>query len=97
MTIDNKKDHFSWCFNETISLFSKEEILFKKTKDFEEKLFDIFTKYYYSLKKNKPNLDNMKTRFNSNINCSTAKTVTQIEEVVWYHKLFQDNLGSKAL
>jgi hypothetical protein len=93
MTIDSKVEHFGWCLDEVIKMFSQEDIKFKKTKDFQTKLFDIFNKFYYNVKKDKACLENLKSRFTNNISCATAKTVGQIEEVVWYHKLFTEALG----
>jgi hypothetical protein len=97
MTIDNKKDHFNWCINETIKLFSKEEIYFNNSKTFQEKLFDIFNKFYYNLKKTKSTVEDVKVRFTNTLNQSQAKTTNQIDEFVWYCNLFNSNLGSKNL
>lgn len=97
MTIDNKKDHFNWCINETIKLFSKEEIYFNNSRVFQEKLFDIFNKFYYNLKKNKTTLEDIKYRFMNTLNPSQAKTTNQIEELVWYCSLFNSHLGAKSL
>jgi hypothetical protein len=97
MTIDNKKDHFNWCINETIKLFTKEEIYFNSSRVFQEKLFDVFNKFYYNLKKNKTTLEDIKYRFMNTLNASQAKTTNQIEELVWYCSLFNSHLGAKSL
>ena len=97
MTVDNKKDHFVWCMDDTIKLFSKEEIHFNGDKFLKEKLFEVFNKFYYNLKKNKNTLEDIKLRFINTLTPSQAKTTNQIEEVVWYCNLFNTYLGSKNL
>jgi hypothetical protein len=97
MTVDNKKDHFGWCIDDTIKLFAKEEIHLNSDKFLKEKLFEIFNKFYYNLKKNKNTLEDIKLRFINTLNTSQARTTTQIEEVVWYCNLFNTYLGSKNL
>jgi hypothetical protein len=97
MTVDNKRDHFGWCMDDTIKLFAKEEIHLNGDKFLKEKLFEIFNKFYYSLKKNKNTLEDIKLRFINTLNPIQAKTTNQIEEVVWYCNLFNTHLGSKNL
>ncbi len=97
MTIENKKDHFAWCIDDTIKLFAKEEIHLNSDKFLKEKLFEIFNKFYYSLKKNKNTLEDIKLRFITTLTPINAKTTNQVEEVVWYCNLFNTYLGSKNL
>jgi hypothetical protein len=97
MTVENKKDHFAWCIDDTIKLFAKEEIHLNSDKFLKEKLFEIFNKFYYSLKKNKNTLEDIKLRFITTLTPINAKTTNQIEEVVWYCNLFNTYLGSKNL
>lgn len=97
MNVDNKKDHFGWCIDDTIKLFSKEDIHLNSDKFLKEKLFEIFNKFYYNLKKNKNTLEDIKLRFINTLTPSQAKTTNQIEEVVWYCNLFNTYLGSKNL
>lgn len=97
MTIENKKDHFIWCMNDTVKLFSKEEIYINNDKFFQEKLFEVFNKFYYNLKKSKNTLEDIKYRFINNLNPNQTKTTNQIEELVWYCNLFNAHLGSKSL
>jgi hypothetical protein len=97
MTIDNKKDHFKWCMEDTIKLFAKEEIHLNGDKLFQEKLFEIFNKFYYNLKKTKNTLEDIKLRFINTLTPIKAKTVNQIEEIVWYCNFFNLHTGSKNL
>jgi len=97
MTIENKKDHFAWCIDDTIKLFAKEDIHLSSDKFLKEKLFEIFNKFYYNLKKNKNTLEDIKLRFITTLTPINAKTTNQVEEVVFYCNLFNTYLGSKNL
>jgi hypothetical protein len=94
MSIENKRDHFEWSMKETVSNFKKEEIHVNISKDFINKLFDIFNMYYYSLKKNRNTVEDLKIRFTNIFNSSISKTPAQIEETVWYVGLFTSHMGN---
>jgi hypothetical protein len=94
MNMENKRDHFEWSVNETVSNFKKEEIHVNVSKDFISKLFDIFNMYYYSLKKNRNTVEDLKIRFTNIFNSSISKTPAQIEETVFYVRLFTSHMGN---
>lgn len=94
MKIENKREHFEWCMNETVSNFKNEEIYISVSKDFLSKLFDIFNMYYYSLKKTRNTVEDLKIRFTNIFNSSLSKTPAQIEETVWYVNLFTSHMGN---
>ena len=92
MKEENKKEHFEWCLNEIIKNFERENIIIHNTPNLNKNLLEVFNKYYYSVKKSKNTLDNFKIRL-GNLNLLPGKTGSQIEEIVWYHKLFYSNIG----
>ena len=94
MKIENKREHFEWCMDETVLNFKREEIHINISKDFISKLFDIFNMYYYSLKKNRNTVEDLKIRFTNIFNSSISKTPAQIEETVWYVNLFTTHMGN---
>lgn len=94
MKTENKREHFEWCMDETVLNFKKEEIYINISKDFISKLFDIFNMYYYSLKKNRNTVEDLKIRFTNIFNSSISKTPAQIEETVWYVNLFTSHMGN---
>jgi len=94
MNMENKRDHFEWSVNETVLNFKKEEIHVNVSKDFISKLFDTFSTYYYSLKKNRNTVEDLKIRFTNIFNSSISKTPTQIEETVFYVRLFTSHMGN---
>lgn len=94
MKTENKREHFEWCMDEAVSNFKKEEIYINISKDFISKLFDIFNMYYYSLKKNRNTVEDLKIRFTNIFNSSISKTPAQIEETVWYVNLFTTHMGN---
>jgi|LakMenE18May11ns_1017448.scaffolds.fasta_scaffold9907298_2 hypothetical protein len=94
MNMENKRDHFEWSVNETVLNFKKEEIHVNVSKDFISKLFDIFNMYYYSLKKNRNTVEDLKIRYTNIFNSSISKTPAQIEETVFYVRLFTSHMGN---
>lgn len=94
MKIENKREHFEWCMDETVLNFKREEIHINISKDFISKLFDIFNMYYYSLKKNRNTVEDLKIRFTNIFNSSISKTPAQIEETVWHVGLFTSHMGN---
>lgn len=93
MSDTNKKEHFIWCITEVGSQFKEEGIDINLTDTFISKIYNFYNTYFYSVKKNKTNVDNLKVRLSNLININPGKTAKQVEDIVYYHKLFFENIG----
>ena len=92
MTMDQKKDHFEWCWKKTIENFNKENVDFTFNEDdgefFKEFFFDIF--YNHSDKNLKDGID---VFFESLFDRKYKKTKSDIEIFTDIYKVLERSLN----
>ena len=91
MTIEQKKDHFTWCWNKTIQNFNKESIDFKfndsDAEFFESFFFEVF--YLQPDQKLKDQIDNF---FKQIFDRESTKTKSDIEIFTDIYKVLERSL-----
>jgi hypothetical protein len=92
MSLEQKKQHFRWCWNKTMENFTKEEIYFVFTEDdsifFENFFFDVF--YSQSMSEHKKSV---KTFFEQIFDYKYQKTKADIEIFTDLYKLLERSLN----
>lgn len=92
MTIDQKKDHFKWCWNKTIENFQKENIDFK----FNSGDSDFFESFFFEVFYDQPDQeikDNINKFFKELFDIRSKKTKSDIEIFTDIYKVLERSLN----
>lgn len=91
MTVEQKKQHFKWCWNKTVENFQKEEILFKFTESDIEFFESFFLNIYYEQPDNKIK-ETMDVFFSQIFDKKSKKTKSDVEIFTDIYKMFERSL-----
>ena len=92
MTIEQKKDHFKWCWNKTIENFQKENIDFK----FNSNDSDFFESFFFEVFYDQPDQeikDNINKFFKELFDIRSKKTKSDIEIFTDIYKVLERSLN----
>lgn len=92
MTIEQKKDHFKWCWNKTIENFQKENIDFK----FNINDSDFFESFFFEVFYDQPDQeikDNINKFFKELFDIRSKKTKSDIEIFTDIYKVLERSLN----
>lgn len=85
----DKKNHFTWCWNKTISNFAKESVNFKETGQHYDYIWLFFNEAYY-LNESGPN--RIKEYFNKLFQFDYRKTRSELDMLTEFYKILDHNL-----
>ena len=92
MTIEQKKDHFRWCWNKTIENFQKENIDFKFNNNDSEFFESFFFEVFYD-QPDKEIKDNINKFFKELFDIRSKKTKSDIEIFTDIYKVLERSMN----
>jgi hypothetical protein len=92
MTIEQKKDHFRWCWNKTIENFQKENIDFKFNNNDSEFFESFFFEIFYD-QPDKEIKDNINKFFKELFDIRSKKTKSDIEIFTDIYKVLERSMN----
>jgi hypothetical protein len=92
MTIEQKKDHFRWCWNKTIENFQKENIDFKFNNNDSEFFESFFSEIFYD-QPDKEIKDNINKFFKELFDIRSKKTKSDIEIFTDIYKVLERSMN----
>ena len=91
ITEEDQRNHFTWCWDNTIENFSKEKIFFKDRGNFFEYFWNFFfDAYYYQQIENRP--VRITEYFDKLFNFKYRKSRSELDMLTEIYKLFEQNL-----
>ena len=85
------KKHFLWCFNEIVSNFEKENIIFKKNPLYIDYFWTFFYQTFY-LNDNEDKIKRIREYLSNIFVFNYTKTNTDLEMLTEFYKIFDQNL-----
>lgn len=85
------KKHFLWCFNEILSNFEKEKIIFKKNALYIDYFWTFFYQTFY-LNDNEDKIKRIREYLSNIFIFNYTKTNTDLEMLTEFYKIFDQNL-----
>lgn len=89
ITENDKKNHFTWCWNKTINNFSKESIFFRETGPHYDYMWLFFNEAYYL---NETNSNRIKEYFKKLFQFDYKKTRSELDTLTEIYKILESNL-----
>jgi len=96
--INNEKDiknHFTWCFDNTIKNFTKEGILFMETDLLKEYFYNFYVELFYYAPTKKDILDKLDKFPNMSFDYYRLKTRSDMDVLLELYRIFEKSLDYK--